>query len=351
VVAPLLAGHLADRWFPAERCVAVCAFLAGAALWTLAGLTEPVAVFVAALAFWLAAAPMISLGTALCFAHLARPERQFGPIRLWGTVGWMAAGWFLGYSFRDPEWLRELLALVRPDAPRADYADAFRLGAVLAFLLALFALTLPRVPPRAGHSSAAIPLAVFRLFRGRAFATYAVCTFGVCLTYPFTYQATPLLLKELGVPPQWLAPALTWGQATEVVAMGLLPMLLLRLGLRGTMLVGLAAWALSMAIQGLGRPVGLVVGAVGFNGLCVAYFLVAGQVFVNRLARGRLRASVQALLTFVNGLGMLMGNLLVGWLRDRSGGQLPGAFAVAAFITAGLLLIFLAGFRDGETGD
>src|SRR5262249_27491506 len=118
VVAPLLAGHLADRWFPAERCVAVCAFLAGAALWTLAGLTEPVAVFVAALAFWLAAAPMISLGTALCFAHLARPERQFGPIRLWGTVGWMAAGWFLGYSFRDPEWLRELLALVRPDAPR-----------------------------------------------------------------------------------------------------------------------------------------------------------------------------------------------------------------------------------------
>jgi MFS family permease len=225
------------------------------------------------------------------------------------------------------------------------------LGAVLAFLLALFALTLPHVPPRAGHSSAAIPLAVFRLFRSRAFATYAVCTFGVCLTYPFTCQATPLLLKELGVPPQWLAPALTWGQATEVVAMGLLPMLLLRLGLRGTMLVGLAAWALSMAIQGLGRPVGLVVGAVGFNGLCVAYFLVAGQVFVNRLARGRLRASVQALLTFVNGLGMLMGNLLVGWLRDRSGGQLPGAFAVAAFITASLLLIFLAGFRDGETGD
>jgi hypothetical protein len=166
------------------------------------------------------------------------------------------------------------------------------------------------------------------------------------MTLPFTTQATPLLLGHLGIPDLWLSPALTLSQASEAASLALLPVMMLRLGLRGTMLVGLGAWTAALGVLTVGRPVELVVGSLGFNGLCISGFLVAGQVFVNRQAAGDLRASVQALLTFVNGLGQLAGNLLVGWVRWLNDGEFTRSFAVGALIMAGLLLLFLVGFRE-----
>ena len=93
VLGPLIAGHVADRWVAAERCLAVCAVLAGVTLWILAGLTTPIAVFLVCLLFWLTMVPALTLGTALSFTHLPTPERDFGPVRMWGTVGWVAPGW------------------------------------------------------------------------------------------------------------------------------------------------------------------------------------------------------------------------------------------------------------------
>src|SRR5262249_5820379 len=115
---------------------------------------------------------------------------------------------------------------------------------------------------------------------------------------------------------------------------------------RGTMLLGLAAWTAALSSQAIGRPVGLVAGSLSFNGLCIAGFFVAGQVFVNSRVHDGLRASVQALVTFVNGLGMLLGNLLIGWLRMWTGGELPQAFAVGAMVMAVLLVVFVFGFAD-----
>src|ERR1700719_2036934 len=84
LIAPLVAGQVADRWFPAQRCLAVCAVLAGMILWLLTALTSWPAVFAASLAFWLVMGPANTLGTALSFAHLADPARDFGGVRLWG---------------------------------------------------------------------------------------------------------------------------------------------------------------------------------------------------------------------------------------------------------------------------
>ncbi len=73
---------------------------------------------------------------------------------------------------------------------------------------------------------------------------------------------------------------------------------------------------------------------------------MVGQVFVNSRVHDGLRASAQALLTFVNGLGMLLGNLLFGWLRVWAGGELPQAFAVGAILMAILVVVFVFGFQD-----
>jgi hypothetical protein len=123
-------------------------------------------------------------------------------------------------------------------------------------------------------------------------------------------------------------------------------MFLLRLGLRGTMVLGLGAWTAALWLQAAGRPRSLVVGSLAFNGLCISCFYVTGQIFVNRTAGSGLRASAQALVSFVNGLGQLAGHLLVGQIRRYNGDHLPGVFLVGALLTSALLVLFGAAFRD-----
>jgi hypothetical protein len=346
LVASVIAAHAADRWFSAERCLAFCALLAGVDLWLLAGLTTFAAIFAATLVFWLLSSPIVLLGTSICFAHLRNPDQEFGAIRLWGTVGWMAASWMLGYWFDNPGWACVLLGQVRPAMPCSEWPDLFRLGSLLAFVLAGFALLLPRTPPRPVPRGGVAPLAALGRLRGGSFTVYSACMLGVFITLPFSTQGVPLLLGKLGVSQAWLPRALTLAQATEVICLALLPLLLLRLGLRGTMLLGLGAWTLALAILALGKPVGLVVGSLGFNGLCISGFVVAGQVFLNQYAGGDLRASVQSLYSLLSGAGMLIGNLLVGWLRRCAQGELPLAYTVGATLTGCLLFVFLLGFRE-----
>jgi hypothetical protein len=322
--------------------------LAGIDLWVLADLQSPAAVFAATFVFWMLTGPAIMLVTAISFSHLPHPERQFGPIRMWGTIGWMGATWMLAGLLANPAWLGWVMSRLRPDRPECDLADAFRLGALLSFALVLWTARLPHTPPQrpAGSAAALAPLAALRLLRGLPFAVYGICTVGVYVTASFTHQCTPLLMQRLGMAVDEVAPTLTLAQVTEIVSLGMLPMFLLRMGLRGTMLLGLGSWTAAMCLLARGHPLGLVIGSLVFNGLLISGFLVAGQMFVNREAGDGLRASAQALLTFANSLGALGGHLLVGRLRDWSDDNLPQVFAVGAALTAGLLLLFLAGFRD-----
>jgi MFS family permease len=349
VAGPVIAGQIADRWWPAERLLAVCAFLAGALLWLLAGLTSPLAVFATSLATWLLIAPIITLGASLSFAHLAIPARDYGAVRLWGTLGWVAIGWLVGYWRMDPAWLEPGIALVRPELPRSEVADAFRLGGLAAFVLGIYVLTMPSTPPQRSRGAVWAPLAALKLLRQRSIAVYWGCVWGVCVTIPFYSQVTPLLLQDLGVGQAWLGPTLTLSQSMEVVSLAVLPILMLRLGVRGTMRLGLVAWAVMLNVLTLGQPVGLVISALTLNGLCIGGFFVVGQVFVNGRAPADIRASAQALVTLMNGLGTLAGTFLVGWVRELAAEAYRPTFLVGAVIATTLVVIFLFGFPTKES--
>jgi predicted MFS family arabinose efflux permease len=336
VLTALLVGQAADRWFAPERCLAVCSAAAGVVLLLLPCLDGFVSVFSATLLFWLLANPILLLGATISFTRLRHPDQEYGSVRLWGTVGWAVPGWLL--------LILSFLGL--PLLQTGGIAVLFRAGSVFAFALAGFALTLPRTPRQPAASRHPAPLAALRLLRGRTFATHCLCTFGVCVTWPFSTQATPMLLRQIGVAPEWLCPTLSLGQFTEVIGLFALPVLLSRFGVRGTMLAGLVAWTVALTILAAGQPAWLVVASLGLNGVVVSAFLVGGQVYVNRHATGDVRASAQALITFVNGVGMLVGHLLVGYLRSSSGGELPQVFAVGAACTAAFTLLFWLGFRE-----
>ncbi len=350
VCAALLAGHIADRWMAAERLLGLCALLSGLDLWLLAELNQPVPVFLGTLVYWLLTGPIWMLGATIGFSHLKHPERQFGPVRLWGTVGWIMAGWLLSYWFTNPDWLCHGVAWLRPDRPISERADIFRVGGLLSFVLMAYSLTLPHTAPQPSQDGGLAPLAALQLLRGRDFFVYALCFFGVCVTYPFGIQGTPLLLRQLHTPEANLPGILTIAQATEVISLGLLPLMLLRLGIRGTVLLGLAAWTAGLCAQALASSRELVAGSLSFNGLLMAGVFVAGQVFVNGRVHDGLRASVQSLLTFINGLGMLLGNLLFGVLRRWTGDELQPAFAVGAIIMAMLVVVFVFGFEKHRKG-
>jgi predicted MFS family arabinose efflux permease len=326
VVSSLLGGQIADRWLSAEKTMAICAALAGIDLCILAELRDPVWVFFTSLAFWIVTGPMLLHGTTISFAHLSRPSQQFGPVRLWGTVGWVVISWLIGVWSGDP----------------------LHLGAAVAFALAGYALTLPPTPPQhpaeAGKQFA--PLEAIALLRRPSFAIYCVCVLGASMTFPFTTQTTPLLLKDLGVSKEWVTRALTLSQTTEVLGLAVLPALLFHLGVRGTMVLGLGAWLMAMCILTVGRPLELVLASMGLNGVYVTGFLIAGQVYVNSLADEDFRASVQGLISCFGAFGTLTGNLLAGWLREWTNGDLPPTFGIAAGITASMLLLFTTAFRQ-----
>src|SRR4051794_12544560 len=123
LATPFLAGQVADRWFPAERCLACFAAAGGVLLWLLAGLTDPAAIFWACLAVWLVLVPAVTLSISVCFAHLADPARSYGSVRMWGTVGWVVPGLLLGCWFAEPACLGGLLEWLRPGGPRTELAD------------------------------------------------------------------------------------------------------------------------------------------------------------------------------------------------------------------------------------
>jgi predicted MFS family arabinose efflux permease len=345
LVGPLLFGQVADRWFAAERCLAFCAYLAGILLWILAGLHGPTAVFWGALAFWLVMAPSFTLGTSLCFHHLADSARDYGRVRLFGTVGWVLTSWFFGFLRYQPEWFRDAMGWFGLDLGKITLADMFRLGAVAAFIYGTYALTLPHTPPRRRVGSPLAPLAALRLMREPSFAVLCLIFFGFSITYVFTTQVNPLLLNEVGVSEAAMPFALSVGQFSEITSLGLLPFLLYRFGPRNTMRLGLVALVATFLVLMKGSPRWLVITSFLGNGVYISCFIVAGQIFANSRARGDIRASAQGLITALTGIGMLLGNLLVGWVREAFGGEFPPTYATAAGIAVALTVVFIAGFK------
>lgn len=350
LVAPIVAGQIADRWVPSQLCVAVCSFISAGFIWLFASLTDFPSVFLTGLAFWAFMVPVLTLGTSLCFHQLAASGSEFGPVRLWGTVGWVAAVWVLSYWFDEPAWTEPLRAWLRPDDRHSHYSDMFRLAAVLSVVLGCYSLTLPHTPPAHKGGVWLAPLGALRLLRLPAFAVYLGIVLGIVITIPFSTQVTPLLLQYLGLPRPWLCRTLTIAQSSEILFLGLLPVMLSRIGTQRTMLIGLVGWTVALVIQMMGAPIGFVIGSLSLNGLCIGCFLVAGQVFINRHTAGDIRASTQALFTITTGLGNLIGNVLVGEVRYLVQEQFAATFAVAAVMAVILTGLFFAGFSEEKTG-
>jgi MFS family permease len=353
LAASLVAGQFADRWIAAERCIAVGSLIAGVLLAALAGLEEPATVIWTCLAFWMIMVPVLTLGNAVVFSHLRDASWHFGRIRLWGTVGWVASGWLVGGWLRlgQQQWWQDLAGAFGSPLRVPTLKSIFHIGAGFCLILAVYSLTLPHTPPQRRAPGGLAPLQALGLLRHRDFAVYFFGSLVLYTTIPFSMQVTPLLLKSLGIADQNMGPLMTISQCTEVLMLALLPTLSSRLGLRGTMLLGLIVWTTGLWILAWGQPAWLVAAATAGAGALVACFMVTGQVFLDRGAPAHIRASAQSLLGFGYGCGLLAGHLMAGQVRTWTFPEFWPTFATAGATALVVLLFFLAGFRPRSIYD
>ncbi|MBV8078123.1 MAG: MFS transporter [Planctomycetaceae bacterium] len=341
---PLGAGQLVDRLMPIQRFLALVYALGTGFLVALAcGVTARSDVlFVLFLVYWLLTAPASGLSNALAMRNLARPREEFGAVRLWGTVGWMAVGWLVSG------------AMALSGSTRAGHGafEAFWIAAALSMVLAGYSLTLPHTQPLAALAPGeAGPRGALELLRRREVAVFLLTAFGVYLTMPFVYQVMPTYLEARSLPRAWISTAMTLGQCLEIVALAALPWLLRRLGVKGTLMVGMGAWAVRFGSLALDPPLWVAVAGTLLHGVGFACFTVGGQVFIDGRAPAHRRASAQALLVVMtSGVGTFLGNLMAGEIMSQSRGNYVPVFLIPAAINLALLLAFARGFRPAEAG-
>jgi nucleoside transporter len=305
IISPLFMGFIADRFLATEKMIALL-HLIGAGLLAAAAITKDFQqLYVIMIVYSICYMPTLALTNSISFANIGDPEKEFPGIRVWGTWGWIVAGWAVGF------WL---------DIPRGTSNAPIFLAAGASVALGLFALSLPHTPPRGKNESAAESSekgeSIFKLLTGDvSFLVFVVCSFLVCIPLSFYYAFANVFLTEIDAPvPTALQ---TLGQLSEVGFMAAMPFFIVRLGVKRMLAVGMLAWTIRYLCFGtLAMPA--VVFGLFLHGICYDFFFVASQIYVDTRVKESQRASAQSFIAFVTmGIGMFIGAYVGGWTFDR----------------------------------
>jgi nucleoside transporter len=337
IIGPFIAGQIADRYFAAQRFLALSQFLGGAILLVVARMTGFTEIFVGMLLYNLIYAPTIAISNSIAFQHW--PNKRFGWVRVWGSIGWIVIGLAFGLL-----WMEK----IGPHFGKPAVVQCLYFAAGLSFLYGVVAFILPHTPPskQQGGNPLAFLEAV-RLMRVPAFAIMAVVSFFVAMELQLYFVwGQSFLEKGLGVAQSRVGPALTAGQICEMVMMVALPFVLRKIGFRLTMALGIAAWALRDFAFSIGHPALLVLGAVSLHGVGFAFFFTVIFMFADVIAPKDIKSSAQSFLASVTlGCGMLVGSLLPGPISTIFHNEWSKMFLVPALLCAACCLVFLVGFR------
>jgi nucleoside transporter len=338
--ALFVGGQIADRMMSSEKLLAGLHAIGGAAMLGLSMQRSFWPFFALMLLYQVVYVPTLSLTNSMCFHHASDPK-DFGRIRLWGTVGWIAASWPFVF----------ILAGKTGADLHAALPSIFWVAGLASWALAVFSLALPSTPPSVVEGSRSAPREVVALLAVPWFAVLFIVTFMDALVHQGYFQWTSPFLERAGVPAEWIMPAMSIGQIAEIATMAVLGLVLRRLGWKLTMAIGISAHALRFFIFAIGEPLWLMVAVNVVHGMCYAFFFAAVYIYVDEHFPKASRASAQLLFNLlILGLGPFVGSLLWGNLGDRftapgSGVDFGRLFLVPAWLAVAALAVFLIGFR------
>ena len=355
IFGPLVVGQLADRYFATEKVMAACHFIGGLLLIAGGYATSFWPIFIILLLYCNLYMPTMGLSNSITFRSLGEANQgQFPGIRLWGTIGWIAAGFFFAFYLEiatESEALKGFFEAVG----KPGFRDCVRVAGVVSVIYALYCFVLPHTPPVPAKPTDSIEkrsaiLESLTLMRFRSFAVLVVVAglIGIMLAFYFECEGA-FLEQRVGVPGTRVGAYMTIGQIAEAVVMLIVPITVARLGVKGTMLIGMGMWALRFLLSMFGQPQWLMITSIGLHGFCFGFFFVVAQMYVDRAASGDIKASAQNLLIFlIYGIGTILGSVVAGELRKQFEGDWTKIWAGPLVLTLLCMAIFAALFKGEE---
>ncbi len=348
IIAPFIVGLIADRFFNAERILGVIHLIGAVLMYMMATATDFGSFYPFVLGYMIIYMPTLALVNSVAFRQMDDPSKDFSKIRVWGTLGWILAGWVISFLFG---W----------DSPSnidaGMLSNTFLMVAIASATLGLFSFALPATPPNAAKDekislSEIIGLDALSLLRDRNFLIFFLSSVLICIPLAFYYQLTNIFLTEERV--SYATGIMSIGQMSEVLFMLLLPLFLRRFGIKMTLLIGMAAWALRYLLFAYGNGDSLMfmlIIGIALHGICYDFFFVSGQIYTDSKAGEKYKSAAQGLITLATyGVGMMIGFWAAGKISDMytnpAGHDWSTIWIIPAGFSAAVLVIFLLTFKN-----
>lgn len=340
MISPFFVGMVADRYFAAQKIMGVL-HLVGALLLVLATRVDNSQVFYwVILAYSLIYMPTVALSNSVAFAQMTNPGKQFPWIRVFGTLGWIVAGYLVG-SFEIEK-----------------HPESFYLAAAMSVGLGLFSFALPNTPPKGKEVTDDTKLfgrESLSIFKDRAYSVFFIAAILVCIPLAFYYGFANPFLNEIGMDKP--AQKMILGQFSEGLFILAIPFLFTRIGVKNILLIGILAWIIRYVLfaYGYGEPNGwMIYLGIILHGVCYDFFFVTGYMYSEKKAGPANKNAAQGLFTFATyGLGMVIGTWFSGLVADQytvgDGHNWQAIWLIPAGIAVAVLLYFILFFRDKKT--
>ncbi len=342
IIAPFVIGLVADRYFPAQKILGVL-HLIGALLLYCAGASDDFASFYPFIfIYMLLYMPTLALANSVAFRQMKDPSKEFAPIRVLGSIGWISAGLLIGQLAWEST---------------AALQNTFFMTAAASLVLGLYSFFLPNTPPIPDSNKkvsfrSILGLDALTLFKDKAYLLFFITSVLICIPLAFYYQHANQFLNELGM--EAAAAKMSLGQVSEVLFLLLLPLFLKRYGFKMTLVVGLLAWGvryLLFAFGDVGEQSWMLLFGILLHGICYDFFFVSGQIYTDFKAGKQYKSAAQGLITLATyGVGMLIGFRLAGWITDQhllsDGHDWTKIWMQPAIFAFIVLVLFLVSFKN-----
>lgn len=351
IFMPAITGIIADKWVNAEKLYGFLHILGGLALCYIPQVEDPTTFYYVIFAAMLCYMPTISLSNSIAYNILKNNNydvvKVFPPIRVWGTIGFIAAMWITNLT-----------------GNKASY-NMFYLSALAAFILGFYSFTLPKCPPQKLISSDASFAEKFGLSAFKLFGTYKMALFFIFSMFlggalQLTNMYGDVYLSEFSKVPEYADSfvvkystiIMSISQISETLFILAIPFFLKRFGIKQVMLISMLAWVLRFGLFAYGNPVDglwMIIASCIVYGMAFDFFNISGSLFVETTTDSKIRSSAQGLFMMMsNGFGAFFGGIISGIVIDnyfthdgaRDWHGIWLAFAGYALVVAVLFAIF-----------
>ena len=313
IIAPFIIGLIADRYINAEKILGLLHIIGAGLMYQMFTATDIAVFYPFVLVYMIVYMPTLALVNSVSFNQMQNPEKEFSGIRVWGTLGWIAAGLLISYLFHWDSAENIKQGLLR---------NTFLMSGIASLALGIFSFTLPKTPPKGKDEkvniSQLLGLDALKLLKDKNFAVFFIASILICIPLAFYDQNTNLFLSNMGM--ENPTGKMTIGQISEVLFLLLLPVFFTRFGFKNTILVGMLAWALRYVLFAFGNAGDLsfmLIVGIALHGICYDFFFVSGQIYTNSKAGDKYKSSAQGLITLATyGIGMLIGFAIAGQITE-----------------------------------